>query len=393
MRLVLSSAVLACLAACDLDAANAPAEPRNGAPVAAHAAVPASGPLIEIAILLDNSGSMQGLIDQARARLWSIVTDLAKTAKGGKTPDLRVALYQYGQPGRPVLVPLSDDLDAISKALFAITIDGGEEYCGEIISRAVNELSWTPGDHYRAIFIAGNEPFTQGGTPPAVACKAAAAKGIVVNTIHCGLAAEGQQGGWVDGARLADGESLNIDQQRQEVAIAAPQDAAIAAANTALNGTYIAYGATGAADAANQAAQDDNAAKSSPSSLAGRAMAKSAVQYRNARWDLCDAQRDGKVDLAALPEDQLPAEMRGMDAAQRAAHVQAKIAERAKLQQEIATLVAQRQSFVEEELKKRGVADGEGFGAAVRQALGKQLASKGYEQVGSVQLGAQTPAK
>jgi len=364
-----------------------PAEPTiAAAPVA-------TTPLIEIAILLDNSGSMSGLIDQARARLWSIVSSLARTAKGGKSPDLRVALYQYGNPGMAILVPLTDDLDAVSKALFAITIQGGDEHCGAIIQRAVNELAWQPGDHYRAIFIAGNEPFTQGSVAPSLACQAAAAKGIVVNTIHCGSASEGQSGGWIDGARLADGESLNIDQNHQEVAITAPQDARIAAVNTALNGTYLAYGADGAVAAANQVEQDANAAKSGAASFNERALAKSAMQYCNSRWDLVDALRDKKVDLAAVPADTLPVEMRAMDAAQRRAHVEAKSAERGTLQQELATLATARQEFVVSELKQRGVTGGDGFGEAVRQALGRQLTAKGFTQSTTVELGAKPATK
>ena len=38
----------------------------------------------------------------------------------------------------------------------------------------------------RSIFIAGNEPFTQGPVNYAESCKAAITKGIIVNTIHCG---------------------------------------------------------------------------------------------------------------------------------------------------------------------------------------------------------------
>src|SRR4030081_2858122 len=83
-------------------------------------------------------------------------------------------------------------------------------------------------DFYKVIFIAGNEPFTQGPVNYAESCKAAIAKGIIVNTIHCGPEAEGINTKWKDGATIADGKFLVIDQDRAVVSIEAPQDKEIA---------------------------------------------------------------------------------------------------------------------------------------------------------------------
>jgi hypothetical protein len=204
----------------------------------------APAPVVEIAILLDTSGSMDGLINQARTHLWSIVNSLATTEKNGQIPTLRVALYEYGKQSEPAengfirqCVPLSTDLDKVSQELFALETDGGDEFCGHVIQKAVNQLGWTPGDHYKAIFIAGNEPFTQGKVNYEEACSLAISKGIIVNTIHCGSEAEGRQGKWDHGATLADGKFMNINQDKEEVAIAAPQDKKLAELNAKLNRT------------------------------------------------------------------------------------------------------------------------------------------------------------
>jgi len=79
-------------------------------------------------------------------------------------------------------VPLTDDLDRISEALFALSTSGGDEYCGQVINEAITRLDWSKESNgYKAIFIAGNEPFTQGSVKYQESCKAAIERGIVVN--------------------------------------------------------------------------------------------------------------------------------------------------------------------------------------------------------------------
>ena len=105
-----------------------------------------------------------------------------------------------------LILPLTDDLDRVSEELFALKTNGGDEYCGWVIRDAVNRLDWSRSrDVYKAIFIAGNEPFTQGSVDFHGSCRAAIERGILVNTIFCGASAEGRQTGWKDGAVLADG--------------------------------------------------------------------------------------------------------------------------------------------------------------------------------------------
>ncbi len=341
----------------------------------------AVAPRIQIAILLDNSGSMGGLIDQARAHLWSVVNEFAATRYEGKLPQLEVALYEYGY-GRPVqLSGLTTDLDAISEKLFAIGISGGSEYCGQVIDAAVRSLAWSdsPTD-YRAIFIAGNEPFTQGPIDYKDACKAAIAKGILVNTIHCGDEQAGVDGKWQDGALLADGSYLTIDQNRATIYVAAPQDAEIAQLNTELNGTYVYYGAAGEQAAARQEAQDANAAKLSMKSSLDRVAAKSSGQYRNAGWDLVDAVAEEKVDLSEVKPEELPEAMREMDIEQRKAYVNDMAAKRAELQAKIKELTAARHEHVAADRKRLAVESGEAdLGEAMVTAVREQLKEKNYE--------------
>jgi len=344
-------------------------------------------PVIEIAVLLDTSGSMQGLIDQARARLWAIVNSLATTKKDGVAPDLRVALYEYGKSSLPKdtnwirqIAPLTDDLDLISKELFALATNGGEEYCGAVIKRAAEELKWSSGDNFRAIFIAGNEPFTQGPVDYREACKLAISKGIIVNTIHCGAQQQADAGKWTEGARLADGQSMNIDQNQASLGIVAPQDAKLAELNGRINSTYVPFGAEGKERAKLQEELDKKAEAAQPSAgSAQRAQAKAGGFYRASTWDLVDAIKDGKVDLATLKDEDLPEEMRKMTPEERKDYIAKKSEERAKMQEEIKKLSEEREKYVAEERKKTAEAGAKSFDEAVQEMLKGQLEKKGYK--------------
>ena len=119
----------------------------------------------------------------------------------------------------------------------------------------------------KLIFIAGNEPFTQGDVDYSTACRASISKGIIVNTIFCGNHQEGIQTNWKDGADLADGKYMNIDQNQRIVHIDAPQDEELIKLGKELNKTYIAYGKSGVKSKDCQSGQDLNALSISKSKL------------------------------------------------------------------------------------------------------------------------------
>lgn len=314
-------------------------------------------PKIQIAILLDTSGSMDGLINQTREQLWRIVNTFATAKKDGKRPKLELALYQYGNDSIPAsqhhvqrIVPLTTDLDKVSEALFKLSTNGGNEYCGAAISHALGELEWSgnPKD-LKLVYIAGNEPFTQGPIAFRESVKAAIGRGIVVNTIHAGTQQQGISDSWAEAAKLADGNFLFIDSNRAVARVDAPQDAEIAKLNESLNKTYIAYGGKGKEAVARQAAQDKNAGGMSASSMSTRAAAKASPMYRNGDWDIVDAKKEGK----AIAVEEMPAELKNLDEKERDVFIAKKAAERAELQKQIGKLAAERESFVQAEMKKR----------------------------------------
>jgi len=324
---------------------------------------PAKKPLVQIAVLLDTSGSMEGLIEQAKGQLWKIVNEFLKAKQDGQTPEVQVALYEYGKSSLSAdsgwirqIIPLSTDLDKISEELFALKTNGGEEYCGWVIRDAVTKLAWSDDPHvYRAILIAGNEPFTQGPVNYAESCKTAIAKGIIVNTIHCGDTATGINTKWQDGATLADGKYMVIDHNRAVVHIEAPQDKEIAKLSVDLNETYIVYGASGLTASKRQSAQDRNAMSLAPASGAAvqRAVAKSSANYKNSTWDLVDASKDGILKLEDMKEADLPAELQKLSADDRKAFVEKKAQERTAMQAKIKALNDEREKFLAAHLKQQ----------------------------------------
>jgi hypothetical protein len=305
-------------------------------------------PKVQIAILLDNSGSMEGLINQARTEIWKVVNEFASAKQRGVAPRLEIALYEYGD-GVKRLQPLTTELDRVSEKLFAISVHGGDEYCGQVIQAATQELEWSGDpDDLKLIYIAGNEPFTQGPVKPGNAIEAAKKKGITVNPIACG----GDDPTWRAGATVAGGDYLVIDHNSVVATVAAPQDSEITRLGQELNKTYLGYGAQGTASVARQRAEDSKAAAAAPAAIVTRSVSKSAKQYDNSGWDLVDGVGRGGVKLEAVPADDLPAEMRGMNEQQKKDFVAKKAKERADIQQKIQSLNAERNKFLAEESKK-----------------------------------------
>lgn len=369
--------------ASEIVSAEAPTETAEAATQnpAPQTTKPAAKPRVELAILLDTSGSMSGLINQARAHLWEIVNEFESARRGGQRPDVYVALYEYGNDGLSQengwvrqVVPLTMNLDKISEELFALTTNGGSEFCGQVIRAATDQLEWTEGPRVlRSIFIAGNEPFTQGPVDYRQACSAAAAKGITVSTIHCGDHQTGLNTQWADGAKLADGSYLSIDQNQALSQIQAPQDEELARLSSELNSTYIAYGGEKQREqaAARQEAQDSNAAKLAPAASSNRAITKASSNYRNA-WCLVEAVCERNVKLEDVPEDQLPEELKKMTLEERQTHLEGLGKRRGELKEQIKTLAAERDRYVAAERAKEAEQLGETLESAVTGAVRRQ---------------------
>jgi len=341
-------------------------------------------PTVKIALLLDTSNSMDGLINQAKSQLWDIVNKFSYAQCGDDRPtELQIALYQYGndhlssQEGYiQQVLDFSQDLDEISEKLFSLTTNGGEEYCGKVIQKSLTQLDWGKNpDHLKMIFIAGNEPFTQGKLSYMDAAYHAKEKDVIVNTIFCGNYEQGINTKWKHGARLTGGEYTAIDHNKKVVHIATPYDDIIIQLNSKLNGTYISYGLLGVEKIKAQHEQDDNALEMEEAVAVKRAVSKSSHLYKNATWDLVDAYAGGDISLSKIDKKVLPPVLQDKTTGEIESFILEKNKERKKIQQEIQELNAKREAFIvknQKENSKGSLQD------AMMEAIEKQAARKNY---------------
>ncbi|WP_330745544.1 vWA domain-containing protein [Chryseobacterium sp. CP-77] len=338
---------------------------------------------IQVALLLDTSNSMDGLIDQAKSRLWNIVNTLTTLKYNGKAPEIEIALYEYGNDGirdenyiRQV-TPLTQDLDLVSEKLFALRTNGGSEYCGAVIRDASANLNWDGNEKsMKLIYIAGNEAFDQGKINYKEVVSKAKAKNIYTNTIFCGSREEGIQTFWQNGASLGGGKYFNIDSDRKVMYIETPYDKRISECNARLNDTYIYYGNHGSEYRLKQITQDKNAEAQSASNLVERTVAKSKKNaYKNDHWDLVDKAEKDAGFIASVKESELPAELKGKSKEEIQKTIAAKSAARDTIQKEIEELSKKRQTYIDSEMKKRGNDDSDDLGKAIESSI-VELAKK-----------------
>ncbi|PIF00829.1 MAG: hypothetical protein CR994_04045 [Maribacter sp.] len=339
---------------------------------------------VKIALLLDTSNSMDGLINQAKSQLWDIVNKFTHAKCGNdKRPKLEIALYQYGNDNLSSregyiqqVLGFSNDLDEISEKLFSLTTNGGEEYCGQVIQTSLKQLDWGKNpDHLKMIFIAGNEPFTQGKLNYKDAVGNAVEKDVVVNTIFCGDYEQGIDTDWKEAAIMTGGEYLAIDHNKHIVHIDTPYDDLIIELNSKLNKTYISYGRLGASKMALQAEQDANAEALEEEVIVKRAVSKSSRMYKNSSWDLVDAIDDQDFDIKDIEKEQLPVQLQNKSTAEIKRHVETKKAERANIQRKIQELNAKRNAYIAENQKENTTGELEN---AMLEAIRKQAEKKNY---------------
>lgn len=339
---------------------------------------------IKVALLLDTSNSMDGLINQAKAQLWSIVNELSFAKYGMKKPNLKIALYEYGNSSLSMregyirqVLQFSSDLDEISEKLFSLTTNGGSEFCGQVIQTSIKELDWGKHENdLKFIFIAGNEPFTQGKINYKDAITDAKEKDIIINTIFCGNYQNGISGKWKDGADLGGGDYMIIDQDKKVVHIITPYDDEIIILNKKLNKTYIYYGYQGRNKYRNQAAQDVNAEKLNKEVIVKRTVTKGSRIYSNSAWDLVDADKDGKINYEKLDKKTLPEHLQNKSAKEIELYVQAQAKKRKDIKAKIAELNKKRAIYVAKKNKETMKKDE--LESVLLKAIKKQAKRKNY---------------
>lgn len=338
---------------------------------------------IEVCFVLDTTGSMGGLIEGAKEKIWAIANEMIATTP---TPELRLALIGYRDRGDEyvtTVTDLTDDIDAVHAKLMAFTAAGGgdgPEAVNQALHEAVSALAWSADRNIlKIVFLVGDAPphmdYEQDIRYPEV-CQMAVKKDLVINAVQCGES-EDTSRIWQEIARLAEGKYIRLVQAGGMVRIAAPQDEEIARINRAIGGTLIGYGAAGVAVHEKQAAAEAFAPAAAADRLAYNAATGRSVQGGG---ELIDAVERGEVDLADVPAEDLPEELRGLDREELARRVDAKRQERKALQTRLEKLLAERSAYVAAERRRLAESGtGDAFDEEVAKAVREQAARKDIE--------------
>src|SRR5206468_4448853 len=342
-----------------------------------------SKPRIEVCFVLDTTGSMGGLIEGAKQKIWSIANEMISAKP---TPELKLGLIGYRDRGDEYVVKsfsLTDDIDAIYGHLREFQAGGGgdtPESVNEALAEAIHKMSWS-GDSkvLKIIFLVGDAPphmdYPNGPKYPDL-CREAAKKDLIINTIQCGEMAE-TKSIWQEIAKLSEGNYVGISQSGNVAVISTPMDKELSRLNERIGASLIPYG-----DRKLQAEVHAKyaAAMSAPiSAMADRLTYNSktgkAVQGRG---ELVDALNDNKLKLKEIEQKQHPTQLQKLDRNELQKRIAKTRDERADLQKQIVEVSKKREAFIQSE-NKRLAAEGKGdaFDQKLAETLRGQAAKKG----------------
>jgi len=340
---------------------------------------------LEMVFVLDTTGSMGGLIDGAKQRIWGIINDVMQ--KPSK-PRVRVGLVAYRDNGDEYvtkLLPITEDLDKVYTTLMDYRADGGgdtPENVRKALAEGVENSGWSAAKTNLAqiVFLVGDAPPQNYQQEPDVLVTTAKAvrKNMIINTIQCG-ALDGTKEVWQSIALRGEGKYFAIAQDGGVQAITTPYDAKLAQLAAKLGKTYVTYG--------DKKRRDENVTAQSVSELritTGAAMGAQAERAVNKAvntfqydGDLVQDVENESVKIEDVKTENLPEDLQKLSVAERKKEIDKRIAERKTIRAEILALSKQRDEYVAAERKKQGKANG--FDTAVAQALREQLLRKGIK--------------
>ena len=330
----------------------------------AHTIPAIQAPVVDVVFVLDTTGSMSGLIQTAKEKIWSIASTMASAQP---TPRIRVGLVAYRDRGDAYvtrIVDLSEDLDSVYAALMEFEAGGGgdtPESVNEALYAAVHKLSWSDSEQaYQAIFLVGDAPphmdYNETQYPAIIA--AANGKGIVINTIQCGNLPMTVDP-WTTIASLGQGSFFQVEQSGGAVAYATPYDSEIAKLSARLDATRLYYGSEAERKRmqAKVVAAQEIVTTASVESQARRGVFNAGEGGRaNMLGDkeLVDALSAGDLKLDEIAAEELPAALQPMAPSEQAAYVEKLAEERADIQRQIRQLAGDRDAYLAKKVEEAG---------------------------------------
>ncbi|HEX3149853.1 MAG TPA: vWA domain-containing protein [Gemmataceae bacterium] len=367
MKLLRVAILAACVVSCPVDRSSAaPAERKD------------PKPQVEVVFCLDTTGSMGGLIEGAKQKIWSIVNQIAS---GRPAPDVKVGLVAYRDKGDAYITKVFDltlDLDDVHKNLKSFKAEGGgdtPESVNQGLNEAVTRIKWSKDkDTLRIVFLVGDAPphmdYPDDVKYPET-CKLASSQGIIINTVLCGNDGEAKKH-WMEICAKAGGSFAQIAQDGGVKPVDTPYDKELADLNGKLLQTNVCYGE--AKD--RKAGVEKNLAAGALPGAGGVAADSAGFRAKASRLaanDLLDDLKEGKLKLNEVKEEQLPDDMKKMKPEERKAHVEKLQKDREELKKKALDLDKKRLEFIakkQAEEKEKGKVDG--FDSQILDTLRKQ---------------------
>jgi hypothetical protein len=344
-------------------------------------------PAVEVAFVLDTTGSMASLIEGAKRKICSIATTIIDENPGA---DIRMGLIAYRDIGDEYVtrrIDLTADIQDLYARLLELKARGGGDWpesVNEALHEGITRLAWTPGaDISRIIFLVGDAPphldYEQDVKYPQ-ALAVARQKDIVVNAVQAGEARDTMRV-WREIAQMGGGQYIPIPQDGGKlVVIETPFDIEIIELQERLNGTVIPYGPRSKRSSVEQKTRQVSVA-----AAAAPPMAADMAGYLNKRGrgsalagaitgdgDLVADIAAGRRKLSEVKEDDLPDALRLAPPAQRQETVTKQMTERKALNERMTALVGKRDAFIAAQQKKQPVR-ADSFDRAVQSALRTQI--------------------
>jgi Mg-chelatase subunit ChlD len=340
-------------------------------------------PRIEVCFVLDTTGSMGGLIEGAKQKIWSIANEMISAKP---TPELKLGLIGYRDRGDEYVVKsfqLTDDIDSIYAHLRDFKAEGGgdePESVNEALAEAIEKMPWSQdGKVLKIIFLVGDAPphmdYADGPKYPEL-CRMAAKKDLIINTVQCGSIAATTPI-WKEIAKASEGSYAAIAQSGGVAVIATPMDDHLAKLNKKIGETLIPYGDADLRRevAAKQAFSERAPATAAADRLSYNAKTKKGVQGRG---ELLDALASNEVKLESIDRKDLPAEFQNLTKEEIEARIAKARAERDSLQKEVQELAKKRDAYIQAENKRLLEArKGDGFDEKVAQSIRQEAQRKG----------------
>lgn len=338
-------------------------------------------PRMEIAFVIDTTGSMGGLIDGAKKKIWSIVNQIVAAKP---QPEIRVGFVAYRDKGDDYVTQVHDlsaDLDAAFATLSKFEANGGgdtPEHVNAGLHDGVSKLSWSKGGSgskiYQVVFLVGDCPphmDYDDGLNYKTDCEAAAKRGIIVNAIRCGDNADTEKV-WLDIAKRGLGTYLSLPQDGGTISIPTPYDVPMSKLSDELENTTVAF----RGKEARQSLSSVYNSTAAPAAKAERGAfnAKSAQIYGD--FDVTTAIVNGR-DAKSIKNNELPEKLAKMPEKERVAYLNNQVAKRKQVQIQMAVLEKKRAAYIKAELAKRGDSKS-GFDQQMLETFRKQAVTRGF---------------